>query len=104
MAKSLAPIKTRIAWILKSQKTTITGCAVLLGTGIKWSMGAVSPADVPEVLELVEEALDQISVAIEPWAEDRHVDPVWHGLDVGPGAPVGHLLAQAIAIVAAVGE
>ena len=60
MLKKRLPIKTKIAWLLKSQKTTITGCAVLLGTGIKWSMGAISPADVPEVIA----SLIEVSIGV----------------------------------------
>jgi hypothetical protein len=38
-----------------------------------------------EMLNLVEEALDQVAIAVKEWAERWDVDPVRHRLDVGPG-------------------
>lgn len=60
--------------------------------------------DCAEMLEFAKEALDQIAVAIEPRTEGWHVRPVRHGLDIGPGAPFGHLRAQGVAVVTSVGK
>ena len=60
--------KTKIAWILKNHKTTLSGVAVLLGTGIKWSAGAVSLADVPEVVA----SLVELSIGVGR-SEEQHV-------------------------------
>jgi hypothetical protein len=57
-----------------------------------------------EVLELAEEAFDEISEAIQERAERWDIDASWHRLDVGPGAAIGHGFAQAIAIVGSVAE
>ena len=57
-----------------------------------------------EVFELVEEALDEVAVAVEEGAEGRDVLAVWHRLDVGPGAACGEGLAQGVAVVGAVGQ
>ena len=46
--------------------------------------------DGAEMLEFVEEALDDIALAIEPFVERWQVDPVGHEFDVGVaryGAP-----------------
>src|ERR1051326_4342818 len=61
-------------------------------------------SDGSEMLELVEEALDEIAVAIEEGAEGRDVDAPRHGLDVGPRAALGQAGAQSVAVVGAVGE
>ena len=60
--------------------------------------------DSPEVLELVEEALDQVAVAVKPSAEDWNVYPVRHWLDVGPGTPACDSGTQNVAVVAAISE
>lgn len=60
--------------------------------------------DGPEMLELVEEAFDQVAVAVEPGAEGRDVYPVRHGFDVGPGAALGHFHSQGVTVIASVGE
>lgn len=56
------------------------------------------------MLELVEEALDEVSVAVEEAAEGGDVLAVGHGLDVGPGASTGEILAQGVAVIGAVGQ
>jgi hypothetical protein len=40
-----------------NRKTTLVGLAVLAGTGVKWSMGAVSPSDVPAIAQSLVEVL-----------------------------------------------
>jgi len=35
--------------IRRNKKTTFVGLAVLVGTGIKWGLGAPSPSDIPTV-------------------------------------------------------
>ena len=64
----------------------------------------VSGCDGSEVFEFVEEALDEVSVAIEEGAEGGLLLASWHGLDVGPCAPRGNLDTQGIGVVGAVGE
>ena len=49
----------------------------------------VAGGDGSEVLELVEEALDEVPVAIQEGAEGGLVDPAGERLDVGPGACAG---------------
>src|SRR5258705_2303031 len=60
--------------------------------------------DSSEVLELVEEALHEIAEAVEKGAESWPVHAPGHGLDVGPGATLGHARAQRVAVIGAVGE
>lgn len=52
--------------------------------------------DGSEVLEFVEEALDEIALAIEVGAEGRDVLAPRHGLDVRPSATILHYLAQGV--------
>lgn len=56
------------------------------------------------MFEFVEEALDCITLAVDPGTEREGFDTVRHGADVGPCAPFGHCGAQDIAIISAVGE
>ena len=58
--------------------------------------------DGSEMLELIEEALDEVAVAVKEWAEGRDVLAVWHRLDVGPGPAQG--IAQPVAVVSAIGQ
>jgi hypothetical protein len=56
------------------------------------------------VLELAEEALDEIALAIDA-AVDRAVHETLAGRgDVGPGAPGSYQIEQGIGVVAAVGD
>ena len=64
----------------------------------------VSGGDGSVVLELVEEALDLVPVAIQEGTECRRVAPVRHRFDVRPGALGGHGSSQRIAVVGAVSE
>ena len=50
--------------------------------------------DGPEMLELIEEALDEIAETVEERAEGWDVDAPWHRFDVGEGAAVSQGLAQ----------
>ena len=56
------------------------------------------------MLELVEEALDQVAMTVEQAAESRDVDAVRHRLDVRPGTPMGHGRTQGVAVVDSVDE
>ena len=60
--------------------------------------------DGAEVLELVEEALDEVALAVEEGAERRAPLTVRHRLDASPGAARGEGLAKGVAVVAGVGE
>src|SRR5450631_358108 len=60
--------------------------------------------DGTEVLEFAEEAFDEVAVAIEEGAERRAAFAAGHRLDVGPCAARGHLEAQGITVVGAIGE
>ena len=64
----------------------------------------VSRGDSPEVVEFVEEALDEIAVAVEKPAEGWDIDAVRHRLDVGPCAAITKVLSHAVAVISAVGE
>src|SRR5580698_5104600 len=54
--------------------------------------------DGSEVFELVEEAFDEISKAVEIGTERGDVDAPWHGFDVGPGPSFVEGLAQGVAV------
>ena len=56
----------------------------------------ISGSDGPEVFEFVEEALDEIAMAVEQRAEGRGVQPVRHRLDVGPSAARREGVAQEV--------
>src|SRR5262249_15802530 len=60
--------------------------------------------DCPEMLEFAEEALDQIAIAVEEGAEGRDPHATGHRLDVGPSTVTGHVLAQGVAVVGAIGQ
>lgn len=57
-----------------------------------------------EVLQLGEEALDQVVFAIEPLAEARLPAPVALGRNVGRGALVPNRFASAVGVVSLVGQ
>src|SRR5579871_7037156 len=57
-----------------------------------------------EMLDLVEEPLDEVAIAIEKRAEGRNVDAPRHGFDVRPRAARGQAVAEGIAVISAVGE
>src|SRR5258705_10373146 len=60
--------------------------------------------DSSKVLELVEEALHEIAQVVEKGAESWPVHAPGYGLDVGPGAALGHARAQGVAVIGAVAE
>lgn len=60
--------------------------------------------DGPEMLELVEEPLDEVAVAIEERAEGRDVDAPRHGFDVGPSATLRQAFTKRIAVIGAIGQ
>src|SRR5277367_7052342 len=60
--------------------------------------------DGSEVFELVEEALDQISKAVEVGTERGDVDPTRRGFDVPPCALRGEACAQGVAVITAIGQ
>jgi hypothetical protein len=55
--------------------------------------------DGSEMLDLAEEAFDQIAQTIEPCTEGGESDVSGHWLDVGPGAALGQRPAQSIAVI-----
>ena len=67
-------------------------------------MAAEPRGDCSVMLELVEEALDQIALPVGPWTELRLDDPVLERADVGTHPLLFEFLADGIAVVAAVGE
>jgi len=56
------------------------------------------------VFDIIEEALEDVSVSIEEGAEDRHVLAVRQGLDIGLCAPFIAALPQLVAVIGAVGQ
>jgi len=60
--------------------------------------------DGPEMLELVEEALDAVAQPVDGRAERRRVGAMIERADVGIGSPVRDPGAQRVAVVAAIGE
>ena len=64
----------------------------------------VSGCDTPEVLELVEEAFDQIALAIEPAVDRALYFAVALGRDVSFAAPAGDELYQVLPVITAVGD
>src|SRR5579863_5719515 len=57
-----------------------------------------------EMLELVEEPLDEVAIAIEERAEGWDVDAPRHWFDVGPSPALGQAVAEGIAVISAVGQ
>ena len=64
----------------------------------------VAGGDGSEVLELVEEALDAVPVAIQEGAEGELVDAAGERLNVGSGSLPGDGVAERVAVVGAIGE
>ena len=60
--------------------------------------------DGSEVLQPVEETLDEIAKAVKEGAESRDIDASRHRFDIGPGAAVGQILAQRIAVIGTVSQ
>ena len=60
--------------------------------------------DGPVVFDFVEEAFDQVAIAIEEGAERRNFDAPRQGLDVGPGAAGSQAVAQRVAVIGTIGE
>jgi hypothetical protein len=56
------------------------------------------------MLELAEEPLDEVAVAVKPRAEGWHVYVWRERLDVGPGAAAGHHGPQGIIVIGTVGD
>jgi len=56
------------------------------------------------MLEFVEEAFDEIAIAVEERAEGRDAFSVWHGFDAGPCAACRQSSAHGIAVVGAVSK
>src|SRR4051812_48085161 len=56
------------------------------------------------MLDLAEETLDEVAIAVEEGAESRRVDPSRYGLDVGPGAALRQAHAEGVTVIGAVGE
>ena len=56
------------------------------------------------MLDLAEEAFDEIATSVEERAERRHLDASRHGFDVRPGAAPGEAVSQRVAVVGAIGE
>ena len=56
------------------------------------------------MLDFVEEAFDQISVAVKMRTEGRHVLAGRHRLDVCPCAALGEALAQRVPVIGTVGQ
>jgi hypothetical protein len=64
----------------------------------------VTGSDAAEMLQLGEEALDEVSLTVKPCAEVRFRRPVGLGRDVGKRPPVAERRADAIGIVCLVCE
>ena len=60
--------------------------------------------DGTKVLELVEEAFDEVSLSVESFVELWDVGAVWHGLEVGLGAACGQSVAQGVTVIGAISE
>jgi len=56
----------------------------------------VARRDRTEVLELVEEVLDEVPIAVKEGTEGGRVHPLWHWSDVCPGTLGVHLAYRAI--------
>jgi hypothetical protein len=55
-------------------------------------------------VDFIEEALDEIAVAIEEGADGLNFVSPWQGLDVGPSTTILHGLEHGVRIVSAVGD
>ena len=62
----------------------------------------VAGRDAPALLDLVEEPLDQVAVAVEKGAEADWVFAIALGLDVRPRAPFGDKCPDPVRVVAAI--
>jgi hypothetical protein len=56
------------------------------------------------MLEFIEEALDEIALAVEPFVEGWQVDPVGHEFDIGPRAAFSEVKPQGVGVIDAVGS
>ena len=56
------------------------------------------------VFDFAEDPLDGVAWLVEVGAEGRFSDPLWHRPDIGPDAAFGHLGAQGIGVIGAVGK
>src|SRR6185437_10806900 len=60
--------------------------------------------DGSEMLDLAEEPLDEVSIAVEEGTEGRNVDASRHGFDVRPGTAICQALAKGVAVIGTVGK
>lgn len=67
-------------------------------------MLVVAGSDAAEVLELGEEPLDQVALAVETLAEAWFPAPVAFGRDIGRGTLVLDQLADAVGVIGLVGQ
>ena len=58
--------------------------------------------DSSKMLELVEEALDEVAISKQEGAEGGNAHAARHGFDVGPGAAAFHLCAQSVAVIGSI--
>ena len=56
------------------------------------------------MLEFIEEALDEIALAVEPFVEGWQVDPVGHEFDIGTRAAFSEVKPQGVGVIGAVGQ
>ena len=74
------------------------------GGEIVFGAFVISRGDVPEMLDPVEEALDEIALPVKPSREGEALLAVGARRDVGPGVLAGDGLADGVAVVALVCE
>ena len=67
-------------------------------------MFLVSCRDGSKVFELAEEALDEVAIAGQEWAERGNVHPPRHRLYVGPGSPILEGPSSSVAVVGAISK
>lgn len=74
------------------------------GSGFAGPMTGYAGGDGMEVLELVEEAFDQVAVSMEERAERGDAFAVPHGSDAGPCSACSQCRAHDVAVIGAVGK
>jgi len=57
-----------------------------------------------EMFEFAEEALDEVTIAVEEGAEGGDVDPSRHRSDVGPGSLISQGFTQGVTVIGPIGE
>jgi hypothetical protein len=64
----------------------------------------IARRDAPTLLDLVKEALDEVSGAIEVWAEADRLSPIASGRNVCPRTPFGSKGSDPVRVICAISQ